>query len=79
MKTSIPLLPILFGATLATQNTTASKDTQRDLSALTQRLEELAGSFLSTALDRLDEREKCARENGERPTCTRDNVVLRKE
>lgn len=79
MKTSLPLLPILFGAALATRKTTNFNNTQPDLSALAPKYEELTSSFLSNALDRLDEREKCALENGEQPTCTRDNIVLRKE
>jgi hypothetical protein len=35
--------------------------------------------LLAKALARLDERESCVRAKGEEPTCTRENVVLRKE
>lgn len=79
MKTSLSLLPILFGAALATYDTTIANNTQPNFSALALKYEELTSSFLSKALDRLDEREKSVPENGEQPTCTRDNLVLRKE
>jgi hypothetical protein len=79
MKVSLPLLPAVFGAALAVQNTTVSNNTQPDLSALATKFEGLTDSFLAKALARLDERESCARAKGEETTCTRETVVLRKE
>lgn len=79
MKISISLLPTLFSAALSLKSTIAVDDLQPDLSALATKFEEVTSSFLSTALDGLDEREKCARDRGEQPTCTRDKIVLRKE
>jgi hypothetical protein len=81
MKVSISLLPTLVGAALAVQNTTAVNGTQPqpDLSALADTFETLTDSFLAKALERLDERESCVRAKGEEATCTRDNVVFRKE
>lgn len=81
MKVSLPLLPALAGVALAAQNTTAVNGTLRqpDLSALAAKFEILTDSFLARALDRLDERESCAKARGEEATCTRENVVLRKE
>lgn len=79
MKVSLHLLPALVGAGLATQSITITNSTQPDLSALATKFEALAESVLVKALERLDERESCARAKGKEPTCTRDNVVLRKE
>jgi hypothetical protein len=81
MKVSLPLLPTLVGVALAAQNTTAVNGTQSqpDLSALSEKFEGLTDSFLAKALKRLDERESCAKARGEKATCTRENVVLRKE
>lgn len=80
MRVSPSLLPALFGAAaLAAHNTTAVNNTQPLLSALATKFETLTDSFLAKALERLDEREKCAQAQGEEPTCTRENVVLRKE
>jgi hypothetical protein len=79
MKVSLPLLPALFGAALAVQNTTVANNTQPDLSALASKFEGLTDSLLAKALARLDERGSCVRAKGEEPTCTRENVVLRKE
>jgi len=81
MKVPLPLLPILAGVALAAQNTTAVNGTQPqpDLSALAETFEALTDSFLTRALARLDERESCAKARGEEATCTRENVVLRKE
>ena len=81
MKFSLPLLPTLVGVTLAAQNTTAVNGTQPqpDLSALAAKFETLTDSFIAKALGRLDERESCAKARGEQATCTRENVVLRKE
>jgi hypothetical protein len=81
MRVSLPLLPTLLGAALAAQNTTAANGTQPqpDLSALAETFEGLTHSFLAKALKRLDERESCAKAKGEEATCTRENVVLRKE
>jgi len=82
MKGSLSLVPALFGAALAVQNTnTAVNSThpQPDLSALAEKFKGLTDSFLAKALDRLDEREGCVKARGEEVTCTRENVVLRKE
>lgn len=80
MRVSPSLLPALFGvAALAAHTTTAVNNAQPDLSALATKFESLTESFLAKALERLDEREKCVRAKGEKPTCTRENVVLRKE
>lgn len=79
MKTSLSLLPVLLGTVLATRKTTNFNNSQPDFSGLAVKYEELTSSFFSKALGRLDERAKCALENGEQPTCTRDNLVLRKE
>jgi hypothetical protein len=82
MKVSLPLLPAVFGAALAVQNTTVTNSTQPsqpDRSALATKFEGLTDFFLAKALERLDERESCARAKGEEPTCTRENLVLRKE
>lgn len=77
----VSLLPALVGVALAVQNTTAVNGTQPqpDLSALAEKFEGLTDSFLAKALKRLDERESCAKARGEEVTCTRENVVLRKE
>lgn len=81
MKVLLTLLLPLAGAALAAQNTTAVNGTQPqpDLSALAEKFEGLTDSFLAKALRRLDERESCAEAKGEEVTCTRENVVLRKE
>jgi hypothetical protein len=84
MRLSLPLLPVLAavaGVALAAQNTTAVNGTQPqpDFSALAEKFEILTDSFLAKALDRLDERESCAKARGEEVTCTRENVVMRKE
>jgi hypothetical protein len=81
MKISLSFLLTLVGAALAVQNTTAVDGTQPqpDLSALAEKFESLTDSFLAKALKRLDERESCAKAKGEKATCTRENVVLRKE
>lgn len=77
MKTTL-LLPVVIGAALS-QSTAITNTTQPDLSGLASHFDKLTDSFLSKALARLDERENCARAKGEEPTCTRENVVLRKE
>jgi hypothetical protein len=66
---------------LAAQNTTDvnGAQPQPDLSALADTFKTLTNSFLAKALKRLDERESCAKAKGEKATCTRENVVLRKE
>ena len=81
MKVSLSVLPALAGTALAVQNTTAVTGTQPqpDLSALAETFETLTDSFLDKALNRLDERESCAKARGDEATCTRENVVLRKE
>jgi hypothetical protein len=81
MKVSVSILPALASTALAVQSTTAVNGTQPqpDLSALAETFETLTDSFLDKALERLDERESCAKARSEEPTCTRENVVLRKE
>jgi hypothetical protein len=76
MKVSLSFLPAFVGAALAAQDATA---TQPDLLSLTTKFETLTSSFLARALERLDERDQCARAKGEERSCTRENVVLRKE
>lgn len=78
MKASLTLLPAVFSAAMS-QNTNATNTTQPDLSGLASHFENLTDSFLTKALKTLDERAECAKAKGEEPTCTRDNVVLRKE
>lgn len=81
MKIPLSILPALAGTALAVQNTTGVNRTQPqpDLSALAETFETLTDSFLTKAFNRLDERENCAKARGEEATCTRENVVLRKE
>lgn len=79
MKPSFGPVSALVGTALAAQNTTAINSAQPDHSALAAKFEILTDSFLTKALNRLDERESCAKDRGEQSTCTRDNVVLRKE
>ena len=82
MRVSLSVLPALAGTVLAAaQNATAVNGTQPqpDLSALAKTFENLTNSFLAKALNRLDEHESCAKARGEKATCTRENVVLRKE
>jgi hypothetical protein len=75
MKASGVLLPLLFGAVLGI-DLSSDNSTQSDLRA---QYEKLTESILSRALERIDENERCARAKGEEPTCTRDNLVFRKE
>jgi hypothetical protein len=79
MKVSLPILPALVGTALAAHNYTVVNSTQRDLSSLAETFETLTDSFLAKALEKLDERESCAKARGEAATCIRENVVLRKE
>ena len=81
MKVSPLLLPALAGTALAVQSPAAANSTQPqpDLSALAGTFETLTDSFLAKTLKRLDEQESCAKARGEKATCTRENVVLRKE
>lgn len=81
MKVSLSILPALAGTALAVQNTTDVNSTQSqpDLSALAETFETLTDSFLYKVLNRLDERESCTKAKDEKATCTRENVVLRKE
>lgn len=77
MKAAFTLLPILFGtAALSHSNIDAHEP---HLGNLTAHFENLSDSFLDKALARLDEREQCAKDQGTEPTCTRENVVFRKE
>lgn len=79
MKVPLSLLSALFGAALAAQKSIALNDNQPDLSALAANYRGLTDSFLPKVLENLDEHERCARKKNEQPTCTRDNIVLRKE
>jgi hypothetical protein len=76
MKISGALLALPFGAVLGKDTSYSVNSTHPELQA---QYKKLSDSILSKALQRIDENERCARAKGEEPTCTRDNLVFRKE
>lgn len=80
MKATLPAL--LFSTTVLGQlsnSSTITSPPHPDLGNLTAHFEKLSHSFLDKALARIDERVECAKEQGVEPSCTRENVVFRKE
>lgn len=80
MKATLPAL-LFSTAVLGQLSNSSTIDTpaQADWGNLTAHFEKLSESFLDKALARIDEMAECAKEQGVEPSCTRENVVFRKE
>lgn len=77
MKATLPAL--LFSTAVLGQIANSFTVDTSALGNLTDHFEKLSESFLDKALARIDERVECVKEKGIVPSCTRDNVVFRKE